>query len=138
MKFRDRGNALRAIDQTGTSQQRREIVDLAMMVEHLVVQPREELAETHVLLCRDLFQRVPERHFQADRRAMATYSQRSGLGFIVALRLVREQMAHGFLRSDYSFSKRYTGACGLTIPPGQAPSGLGGPWRRRRSISSMR
>src|SRR6476620_3240214 len=122
VKFRDRRNAFRAIDQTGTSQQRREITDLAMMVEDLVVQRREEFAEAHVLLRRNLLQGVPARHFQADRRAMATYPQRSGLGLVVALRLMREQMAHGFLRSDYNFAKRYTGPSDLTMPHGDGPN----------------
>jgi hypothetical protein len=37
---------------------------------------------------------------------MASYPQRSGLGFIVALRLMREQLAHGFLSSSiYRFFK---------------------------------
>jgi hypothetical protein len=86
---------LGAIDQAGTPQQRREILDLAMMVEDFVMQRCEELREAHPLLGRDLFQRVPERHFQPDRGAMAAHPQRPGLRFVIALRLVREQMAHG-------------------------------------------
>ena len=72
-----------------------EILDLAMMVEDFVMQRCEELREAHPLLGRDLFQRVPERHFQQDRGAMAAHPQRPGLRFVIALRLVREQMAHG-------------------------------------------
>ena len=94
-KFRHGDRALGAIDQAGTAQQRGEIIDLAVVVEHLVVQRGEELREAHPLLGRDLLQRVPERHFQPDRGAMAADPQRPGLRFIVALRLVREQMAHG-------------------------------------------
>src|SRR5215470_844739 len=77
------------------------------MIENLVVQCREEFCEAHVLLRCDLFQRVPERHLQADRRTMAPDAQRSGLGFVVALRLTREQMAHGFLSSGYLFFKNH-------------------------------
>src|SRR6202040_158399 len=95
-KLRQRSDALGAIDQTGTSQQRSEILDLTVMVENLVVECREEFSETHVLFRRDLLQRIPKRHFQTDRGAVATDPQRSGQRFIVALRLAREQMAHGF------------------------------------------
>jgi hypothetical protein len=96
-KFRRDGRALGAIDHAGTAQQRGKILDLAMVVQNLVMQRGEELCEAHPLLGRDLLQRVPERHFQPDRGAMAAHPQRSGLRFIVALRLVREQMAHAFL-----------------------------------------
>jgi hypothetical protein len=36
------------------------------MIEHLVVQRREELRQAHILRRRDFFQSIPERHFQAD------------------------------------------------------------------------
>src|SRR5260370_3977201 len=74
-----------------------------MVVEHLAVQRREELAEAHIFLCRDLLQSVPERHLEANRRAVPTNSQRSRLRFVVALRLVREQMAHGDPPGTFSF-----------------------------------
>ena len=94
-KFRHNDRALGAIDQAGAAQQRGKILDLAMVVEDLVVQRGQELGEAHPLLGRDFLQRVPERHFQPDRGAMAAHPQRPGLRFIVALGLVREQMAHG-------------------------------------------
>ena len=68
-------------------------------------------AETHVFLGRDLFQRVPERHFEPDRRAVAADSQRTGLRFIVALRLMREQMAHGVPPGGLSFFRNDIPAC---------------------------
>src|SRR4029077_4739896 len=73
VKFRDRRNAFGTIDQAGASQQRGKIIDLAMMIQDLVVQRREEFPETQVLLRGDLLQSVPERHFQTDRCAMAPY-----------------------------------------------------------------
>src|SRR5205814_7216611 len=91
------------VDQTRTSQQRGEILDFAMVIQHLVMQRGEEFRETHAFLYRDLLQRVPERHFQPDRRAMAAHSQGTGLRFIVALRLMCEQMAHGSLPGGSSF-----------------------------------
>ena len=44
---------------------------LAAMIQHLAVQFGQELGETHVFLARDFFQRIPERHLEPDRRAMA-------------------------------------------------------------------
>src|SRR4051794_38847711 len=72
LEIPDRRQAPGAIDQAGAAQQRGKIVDLAVMVEHLVVERRQEFADAHVLLGRDLLQRVPERHFQTDRGAMPT------------------------------------------------------------------
>jgi hypothetical protein len=112
----DGGGVSRSINQAGASKQRGKIPDLAVMIEHFVVQRREELRQAHILRRCDLFQSIPERHFQADRRAMASYPQRSGLGFVVALRLMREQLAHGFLSSSiYRFLKPYTCRSGLTM-----------------------
>ena len=81
----------RPIDQAGTAQQRREIIHLAVVIENFVVKLGQKFREAHVFLARDLFQRVPKRHFEPDRRAMAADPKRSGLRFIVALRLVGEQ-----------------------------------------------
>src|SRR5258708_296748 len=89
-KLCDSRSTFGAIDQAGTAQQRREVLHLAMMIENLIVQRRQEFRETHALLRGDLLQRIPERHLQTDRCAMATNPQRPGLRFIVALRLVRE------------------------------------------------
>ncbi len=95
-KFGDSRGTFRSIDQAGAAQQRSEIMHLAAMIEHLAVKRRQEFRETHVFLARDFFQRIPERHLQPDRRAMAIDAQRSGLQFIVPLRLVSEQLAHGY------------------------------------------
>src|SRR5436305_14464687 len=86
-KVWDEGRAPGAIDQTGAAQKRREIIYLAMVVEDFVVQRGEELRKTRLLFCRDLLERVPKRHFQPDRRAMAADPQRPGLRFIVASEL---------------------------------------------------
>src|SRR5262245_35470055 len=94
-KLRHDDRAFGTIDQAGAAQQRGKILDLAVVVEDLVMQRGEELCEAHPFLRGDLLQRVPERHLQPDRGGMAAHPQRSGLRFIVALRLVREQMAHG-------------------------------------------
>jgi hypothetical protein len=40
---------------------------------------------------------------------MTADPQAAGLRFVIALRLVRKQMAHGFLPADCNFSKLYTG-----------------------------
>ncbi|MGY3470628.1 hypothetical protein ACVW0I_007499 [Bradyrhizobium sp. LM6.11] len=72
LEFLHRCHASGAIDQAGAAQQRGEIVDLAVVVEHLAVERRQKLADAHVLLGRDLVQRVPECHFQTDRGAMPT------------------------------------------------------------------
>jgi hypothetical protein len=80
-----------------------------MMVEHLIMQGREKFCQAHVLRRCDFLERIPKRHFQPNRRAMTPDAQRSSLGLIVALRLMREQMAHGFLSSRLSFfAKPYT------------------------------
>src|ERR1700730_11015655 len=94
-QYRDSRSSFGSIDQAGTAQQRREVFHLAMVIENLVMERRQEFRETHAFFRGDLLQRIPERHLQPDRRAMATNPQRPGLRFIVALRLVREKVAHG-------------------------------------------
>src|ERR1700744_6688847 len=117
---RDR-RRLRSINQAGAAQQRREIVDLAVMVEDLAVKTGQEFRQTHVFLGCDFFQRIPERHLQPDRGAMAVDAERSGLRFIVPLRLVSEQLAHTISsRSFYSFSKRYTPQTPVTMFPSRS------------------
>src|SRR3979490_2612704 len=86
----------RPIDQARTTQQRSEIMHFAAMIENLAVKTGQEFCQTHVLLARDFFKRVPERHLEPDRCAMAIDAKRSGLRFIVPLRLVSEQLAHGY------------------------------------------
>src|ERR1700730_15138874 len=66
----------------------------AAMIENLAWTGRPEFREAHVLLARDFFERIPERHLQPNRRTMAIDPKRSGLRFIVPLRLVSEQLAH--------------------------------------------
>src|ERR1700704_5573542 len=83
-----------SINQARTAQQRSKIMHFAAMIENLTVKTRQEFREAHVFLARDFFQRIPERHLQPDRRAMAIDAKRSGLRFIVTLRLVSEQLAH--------------------------------------------
>src|SRR5262245_46074708 len=97
------------------------------MVEHLVMQRRKELGEAHPLLGGDLLQGVPERHFQPDRGAMAIDPQRSGLRFIVALRLVREEMAHGVPPFIIFLND---------IPPHAAPQSRVASTRRERKSAS--
>src|ERR1700746_3265140 len=89
-EFRNDRDLLRAIDQTRAAQQRREIFDLTVVIQHLVVQRGEEFRQTHAFLRRDLLQSVPKRHFEPDRRAVSVDPERSRLRFIVALRLMRE------------------------------------------------
>src|SRR5882724_2419116 len=101
----------RPIDQAGATQQRSEIMHFAAMIENLAVKTGQEFRQAHVLLARDFFKRVPERHLEPDRCAMAIDAKRSGLRFIVPLRLVSEQLAHGYPPDlSYNFSKRYTGS----------------------------
>jgi hypothetical protein len=52
---------------------------IAAMIENLAVKARQEFREAHVLLARDFFKGIPERQFQADRRAMSIDTKRSGL-----------------------------------------------------------
>jgi hypothetical protein len=75
------------------------------MVKHLVVQGGQELGEAHVLGGGDLLQRVPERHLQADRGAVAADAQRPRLGFVVTQGLMCEQLTHGFLSVAPMFLK---------------------------------
>src|SRR6202011_2775828 len=86
----------RSIDQARTAQQRSKIMHFAAMIEYFAVKTRQEFRETHVLLARDFFKRIPERHLQPDRGTMAIDAKRSGLRFVVPLRLVSEQLAHGY------------------------------------------
>src|SRR6202034_2771129 len=44
-----------AVDQARTAQQRREIIDIAVVIEHLAVQLGQKLRETHAFLARNLF-----------------------------------------------------------------------------------
>src|SRR5664279_1960067 len=96
------------------------------MVQHLGMQRGEELAEAHAFLGRDFLERIPERQFEPYRRTVSADPQRSGLTFIVALRLVREQLAHDGSSRQLFFLKRYTCSCGPTIP---IPAEQSDPWR---------
>src|ERR1700687_826330 len=108
----------RPIDQARAAQQRSKIMHFAAMIENLAVKTRQEFRETHVLLARDFFKRIPERHLQPDRRAMTIDAKRSGLRFIVPLRLVSEQLAHRYPPDLFNgFSKRYTRSAKVTIFP---------------------
>src|SRR3981189_2168558 len=99
----------RSIDQTRAAQQRSKIMHFAAVIENLAMKACKKFRETHVFLARDFFKCIPERHLQPDGRAMAIDAKRSGLRFIVPLRLVSEQLAHRVSsRSFYNFSKRYT------------------------------
>src|ERR1700745_2128313 len=101
------------------------------MIQHLVVQRGEEFRQTHAFLRRDLLQSVPERHFEPDRRGVSVDPERARLRFIVALRLMREQMAHGSLPAERRFVEtiyraarphnavEYRGACSWAAWEGQ-------------------
>jgi hypothetical protein len=88
----DRGS--RGVDQAAASQQRSEIIDLAVMVEDFVVDLGEEFAEADAFPGGDFVKCIPKRHLQANGCRVTADSKRSGLRFIVALRLVREDLAH--------------------------------------------
>jgi hypothetical protein len=94
-----------------------------VMVENLDVKLGQEFGEAQAFLAYDLLQRIPKRHFQPDGRAMPPDPERSGLRFIVALRLVCEQTTHG-ISSElfYNFSKRYTRSPEATMF--RAPGGV--------------
>jgi hypothetical protein len=51
----------------------------AAMIENLAVKTAEKFRKAHVLLARDFFERIPERHFQPDRGRVAIDAKRSGL-----------------------------------------------------------
>src|SRR5258708_7320458 len=108
----------RSIDQARAAQQRGNIMHFAAMIENLAVETTQEFGEAHVLLAGDFFKRIPECHLQPNRCAMAIDAKRSGLRFIIALRLVSEQLAHK-IPPDlfYSFFKRYTRSARVTMLP---------------------
>jgi hypothetical protein len=97
------------VNQTAASQQRSEVIDFAVMDEDLVVEIGQELCETEAFFAGDFVKRIPKSHFQPNRRTVTADPKRSGLRFIVSLRLVREYPAH-HVSSDFfrSFSKQYT------------------------------